>query len=287
MSLAQSLPIAATGHVAAGVAAAYWRAGTKHVRFARANLALALPNVAEREREAIGRASIQNFARCVLDLARSEAWSLDEVLAMHTIEGQDHLDRALARGRGVIILAPHMGNFELGIRALSACGVKVTAVARRARNPLVDAWLRRHRQEGGAEVIDHRGAARGILQALRRGRAVPLLNDQYVRREHGVWAPFFALRASTSPSAAILSQRSGAPVVPMYTLRTGLDEHRIVIEPAIDPGPGRAPSRHDVIARTTAFNRWLERVIRAHPEQWLWAHRRFRHSPDLETPPYA
>lgn len=283
----RSLPEAASSAAARAVATAYWRAGSRHIRFACTNLAIALPERSPAEHTAIGRTSFQNFAQSLVDLTRSEHWSLADLLAMHEFTGQEHLERALARGRGAIVLTPHMGNFEFGIRALSASGFKVTAVARKARNPLVDQWLSRRRQEGGAEVIDHRGAARQILRALRGGRIVPLLNDQYVRRHQGVWAPFFGLRASTSPSAAILSQRSGCPVVPMYTIRVGSDRHRIVISEPIDP-PARATDRAAAILdATTRYNARLEAMIRESPTQWMWGHRRFRHSPDLAHDPYA
>ncbi len=286
VSLAQALPFSVTRRVAFHAAAAYWASGAKHVRFARENLRHAFPDMAEADRDAIGRTSIQNFARSILDLARSEAWSLDQVLAMHKIEGISNLDQALSLGKGAIVLAPHMGNFELGIRALSGSGYKVTAVARRARNPIVDQWLCRHRQEGGAEVVDHRGAAPRILRALRRGRIVPLLIDQYVRREQGVWAPLFGVRASTSTSVAILSMRSGCPVVPMYTVREGCDEHRVVVSEPILAPTDRTDVTGAVLEMTTRFNQSLEAAIRLHPEQWVWAHRRFRHSPDLAERPY-
>ena len=143
----------------------------------------------------------------------------------------------------------------------------------------------RQRSRTGTPVIDRRHAARPILRALREGSTVLILNDQYSRRSRGVFVPLFGIRCSTSAGAATLALRSRAPVVPMHIFRDAPDHHRVCIDRPLEL-PNTGDRTADIVETTARMNRALERYIRAHPEQYMWGHRRFRHSPDLPNNPY-
>ena len=126
-----------------------------------------------------------------------------------------------------------------------------------------------------------------MLRALRKGRAVVALNDQYARRSRGVFVPFFGVRVSTSLGPALMALRTGAPIVPgLRASRIGPDRHRLMIRPALET-PDTGDRRKDAELLTARSNAALEEFIREHPEQWMWSHRRFRHSPDLPGDPYG
>jgi KDO2-lipid IV(A) lauroyltransferase len=180
----------------------------------------------------------------------------------------------------VLGLTLHLGSFELMAKALPLHGVPLTLVARAMANRRLYAWLVRERTRTGAELIDREGAARDILRALRAGRLVEQMVDQYAKRKHGVFAPLFGARCSTAASVALFARRTGAPVVPCYTHRLEPERNRIVCLPPLELPVG-ADRKIDVEAATARCNAALEQIIRSHPEQWMWAHRRFRHSPDL------
>ena len=113
-----------------------------------------------------------------------------------------------------------------------------------------------------------------------------VLNDQYSSRARGVFVPLFGVRCSTSIGVATLALRTGAPVVPAYVVRDGPDHHTITFLPPLEMEVS-GDREGDIEAATARYNRALEEIIRRHPEQWMWAHRRFRHSPDLKGDPYA
>lgn len=268
------------------VARLVFAARGERVGYALKNLRIAFPELSEGSRREIGRRSYENFARNLIDVARSQVWSEAEFRSRIEIVGLEHLLAARAQGKGVLALTLHLGNFELAPRALGVAGVPVSSVARRLRNPLLYAYLAAGRRTAGAELIDRKKGAPSILRALRQGRTVGLLIDQYSSRARGVFVPLFGVRCSTSAGLATLALRTGAPVVPFYMLRDGPDHHRAVVLSALEFLPS-GQRKHDIEALTTLCNEVLEDLIRHYPEQWMWAHRRFRHSPDLPEPVYA
>jgi KDO2-lipid IV(A) lauroyltransferase len=142
------------------------------------------------------------------------------------------------------------------------------------------------RTSTGAELLLHRNVAPQMLRALHKGRIVVALNDQYKRRSQGIFVPFFGVRVSTSPGPALIALRAGAPILPAACVRIGSDRHRLVIRAPLEL-PNTGDRRKDAELLTARGNAALEVFIREHPEQWMWSHRRFRHSPDLATDPYA
>jgi KDO2-lipid IV(A) lauroyltransferase len=145
-------------------------------------------------------------------------------------------------------------------------------------DPLIDRVVERLRRRTGVELIAKRRAVREILDALRRGRMVGILLDQNASRAEGIFAPFFGIPASTSRALAVISLRTGAPVVPVFIRRIEGGRHRVQVEPMI-----AAPATSDVASYTAAFNRSIEAAIRRAPEQWFWMHDRWKTRPRPET----
>ena len=202
----------------------------RQVRYALANLRIAFPDIAEGQRREIGRQSYVHLAWNLIDLARSGRWSAEEIQKHIRIEGGEHLERALAQGRGVVLLAPHLGNFELAAAALPLLGFRSAWVARPMKNELIYRWVSQRRTRTGGVLIDRRHAAIKILRVLRRGEVVGVMNDQYSRRSRGVFVPFFGVRCSTTAGVAALALRTGALVLPTYVVRDGPDHHTLTIE---------------------------------------------------------
>lgn len=250
------------------------------------NLGLAFPDWSEAVRRRVGRASFVHFTWNLIDVARSTRWDTRELKNHLEIEGMEHLQNALARGKGVILLTLHMGNFEIGIRGVALMDIEFTAVGRPMRNPYIREYVFRERERMGAKMVFQRNVALRIIRALKKGHAVPILNDQYVKRDRGIMAPLFGKRCSTAPGIATLALRSGAAIVPVYVLRKGqTDVHQITFLPAL-PIRKSENQEESIQAVTDDCNAVLEELIREHPEQWMWSHRRFRYSPDLPDNPY-
>ena len=285
-ALIRWIPLSWVQGLATGIARALFALGGKRVRWTLANLRIAFPELSEAEREEIGRQSFVNFALALLDVLFMDRWTEEELLEHVCILGREHLDAALARGKGAILLGLHIGSFELGGPAAPAlAGTPVAWVSRPIKNPLVDRRFTDMMTRTGCTLIEPRDAAMRMLRLLRNGGVVGLLNDQYARQTRGIPVPFFGVRCSTSPGVAILSLRSGAPVLPTYMTRLGPDRHTATVGPPIE-FESTGDRKRDIELATTAVNRTYEAIIRSNPAQYLWLTRRFRKSPDLPASPY-
>lgn len=285
VALLASLPAPLSYGLAGGTARLAFRLDRGRREAALANLRLAFPELPESARREIARRSHAQLADHAVDLVRAQRLGESELLARFELVGREHFDAARARGRGVIALLPHLGCFELLALVAPALGIPGCVVTRPLSNPLIQAELLARRGARGAQILSHRNVAAECLGALRRGETVAILNDQYTRRSKGIFSPFFGLRASTSAGPALLALRSGAPVVPLHFERLARDRHRVVCSPALELEQS-GDLRADVERATAHMNTALEALIRSLPEQWIWSHRRFRHSPDLPAEPY-
>lgn len=282
----QRVPLPALQRAGAALARRAFDGRGKRVQWALTNLRIAFPDLPEEERVRIGRSSYEHFAWNVIDFVRSQRWTDQEIRSRVRFEGLEHVATALEQGRGAIGLTLHMGNFELANLAAPLNGLRVAAVARPMSNRDLYRRIRSQRARTGNVVIDRRSAARPILRSLRQNRVVGILNDQYMRRTRAVFVPLFGARCATSAGLATLALRARAPVIPFYSIRVGPDRHRACFESPLAFEPS-GDLKADIAALTALSNQALERIIRSWPEQWMWGHRRFRHSPDLDGLTYA
>ena len=194
-----------------------------------------------------------------------------------TFEGLDHVRDVFDRHGRALVLTAHLGNWELLTLAPVLTGYPLTVVARALDSPILNVWANRIRRTGGVDVIDKREALRPVLAALRRGRLVGVLLDRNTSRREGVFVPFFGRLASTSRALAVLALRTRTPIVPAFTRRMAPGRHVITVHPALP-----LPSENDdtaVLALTARCTEVIENAVRATPEQWLWAHDRWRTRP--------
>ena len=280
------LPLPLAQGAGARLARALFDLGGKRIEYVLANLRVAYPNLSEDARRAIGRESYVNLAWMLIDVARGAHWTADDVRERVEVRGREHGHAAMAKGRGAIALSLHQGSFELAMRAMPTFGIPIIVIGRPLGNRLLREEIKRQRESTGSELLAHRNILPELIRALRKGRAVCALNDQYARRSRGVFVPFLGARASTSLGPALLAVRTGAPIVPAHCLRVGPDRHVLTIRPALET-PDTGDRRKDAELLTERGNAALEEFIRACPEQWMWSHRRFRHSPDLPGDPYG
>jgi KDO2-lipid IV(A) lauroyltransferase len=227
----------------------------------------------------LGRRSFQHVGMNLVEVCRYLFRPTQVMLSRVRVEGREHFQAAAARGRGVLILTGHFGNWELLAAAHGLAGLPLSIVTRPLDHPLLDDLAARFRRRSGAELIDKRQAVREVLTALRRQRMVGILLDQNATRAEGVFVPFFGSPASTSKGLALLALRTGAPVVPVFLRREPDGGHCMEVGAALPP-----PEDGLVTSYTVTFNRVLEATIRRAPEQWLWMHDRWRTRPREAVP---
>jgi KDO2-lipid IV(A) lauroyltransferase len=225
-------------------------------------------------RRRLARRSFQHLGVNLIEACRYFFRPTDVMLGRVRLMGVEHLRTAATRGRGVLILTAHYGNWELMAAAHELTGLPLSIVMRPLDHPLLDDLAARFRRRSGAELIVKQRAVREILQALRRQRMVGILLDQNAARSEGVFVPFFGTLASTSKGLAVLALRTGAPVVPVFLRREPGGGHCLEVGSEVSVPPGE-----DVAALTASFNREIEAAIRRAPEQWLWMHARWRTRP--------
>ena len=233
--------------------------------------------------EATARGAYENLGRTTIEAAVLPRFGPDKIVelfdeppAWHLIEG------AMARGRGLIVVAGHLGNWEMGGAYLAARGLSFEAVARQMENPLFDGYLTRTRQRSGMKVIYDGDAVRRVPRALRHNAAVAFLMDQGAAGLASTWVPFFGRLAKTPRGPAVFALRLGSPVLFVAPLRQADGRFTLGIEevPVIETGDRTA----DVDRIVADYTATLERWVRKTPEQYFWHHRRWKHQ-QPNTPP--
>lgn len=247
----------------------FFRVARKRRERALANLRLAMPELDEAERARIALGSFEHFGRMTVDFLRSGRRTNEELIASIDVRGRERLEAAYARGRGVILISGHLGNWERMAAWIVANGFPAHVVARDVDDAGLNASVNRLRERSGLQVISRGDAARPILSALRRGECVGILPDQ---NSDEIFIPFFGHPAGTVLGPGVIAERSGAPVICCWCFDLG-DHYLLEFEEELVPDPIQSV-KGDGIMR--AIHARLEAAIRRHPDQWLWFHDRWR-----------
>jgi KDO2-lipid IV(A) lauroyltransferase len=191
-------------------------------------------------------------------------------------EGAEHFENALRAGRGVLFATAHLGNWELSAFAHAILTGPMNVVVRPLDNPLIDRMVEGRRGLSGNRVMSKRDIARPILKALAANEAVGMLIDHNSSLDSGVFVDFFGMSACSGAGFAKLAARSRAAVIPGFALWSA-PERRYVLRfyPPV-------PITGDATRDTAALQGTLEEIVRAHPDQWWWIHRRWKTRPPGE-----
>jgi KDO2-lipid IV(A) lauroyltransferase len=255
-------------------------------RHAEVNLQIAMPELEAGERERIKENVFRNLGRLLGEISQFPHLNRQKIESIVVYAGLENYQQAVARGRGVILLTGHIGAWELSVFAHSIYGYPMSFLKRNVDNPLVEALAESYRSRFGNRSIDKRNSIREVLKTLKAGGVVGILADLNASREEGVFVDFFGRPACTTAGVATLALRTGAAVLPGYLIWDEKAQiHRLHFEPpveTIDTGN----QKEDVIANTANYAKVLESIIRRHPDQWLWIHRRWKTRPEGEADLY-
>jgi KDO2-lipid IV(A) lauroyltransferase len=251
----------------------------RHQKVAMENLRLAFgTEKSDQELRSIAQRSYQHLGFSLAELARVMVSPPQRVMEWVRIEGMDHFIDAHKKGRGVLYLTAHLGNWELMALTQSLQGYPISVVARPVDNPLLEGLLSSLRSRWGNRVVRKGGALREVLKLLKRGETVGFLLDQNVAIDQGVFVNFFGRLACTHKTLALLALKTGAAVLPAFTFREEENKHRIVVEPPVSLEESGDTER-DLVINTQKFTSLIESYIRKYPDQWLWVHRRWKTQP--------
>lgn len=280
LALLRALPRPLALRLMGGLGRTWARLGGPRSEVAAINLAIAFPDESPESRRRILIESFARLAESVVDAAAIATLDEQTSRRLVAIEGLEHLERALAGGRGAILLTAHFGSFELFQTACAARGIPASVVHREQDNAGFQRILDEWRTGAGVEMLPRGSAVRGVLRALRRGRVVGMPVDQDTPRKEGVFVPFFGRPACTRSAPARIAMKTGAPVIPGFLFRSadGLS-HVVRFGPPIEMLPAGDDRDAAVIENVRRMTAIVEEAIRAAPDHWYWVHRRWRTAP--------
>jgi KDO2-lipid IV(A) lauroyltransferase len=195
------------------------------------------------------------------------------------LEGLEHYEKAKASGKGIIFITGHFTPLDLGAAILGR-NFDIGTVYRRHNNALFNYFMTRAREQYVSYTIARKDF-RGMVRHLRKGDSLIYLPDQDFGRKHSVFVPFFGIQTASIPTTTALAKTSDAIVLPVSGYRRGWDFKYVVNLEA----PLNIPS-DDSLEDTKVWNQWLEQTVRAHPDQYLWLHKRFKTRPEGEPSVY-
>jgi KDO2-lipid IV(A) lauroyltransferase len=271
------LPLRWQRTLGGGLGVLFGHLSRRRRRIVAVNLRLCFPDWSEERREKMLWAHFRSGGAGLLEAAFAW-WASDRRLrGIYRIEGIEHLEAALARGRGVLLLSAHLTTLELVGRLLLQ-EHPMAVMYRPHENPVVERMFSRNRGRHALRAI-RRDDIRSALRALRENLPIWYAPDQRMSGKNSVVVPFFGVPSGTSTATHRIARAAGAVVVPFFGFREASGQYRLVISPALDDFPGE-----DAAADTARVNRVIEEAIREAPEQYLWGHTRFRGRPGLPDP---
>ena len=230
------------------------------------------------ERARIARGVFVNQGKTMAELALSPRMDSAALHRLVSMEGREIIDREKRKGKGIIIITGHLGNWELIPAYFVSVGLHGGVVARRVYYEKYERLLSRLRLSKGFRVFYRDESPRAILKTLKNNEVVGILADQDVRKLDGVFVEFFGRPAYTPTAPVLIAMKTGAPLIPARIVREGR-KHRIVVDEPI-PLRRSGDREADLVHNTQAWSRVIERYIREHPDQWVWMHRRWRTRPE-------
>ena len=246
------------------------------------NIELCFPQLSESERQHLIRENFASTGIAFFEMAMSWWWPKKRLSALVQVQGLEHLQAAQAQEQGVILMAIHFTTLEIGA-ALLGQQHTIDGMYRAHKNPVFDYVQRRGRERHNADAqAIKREDVRGMLKVLRQGRAIWYAPDQDYGPKQSLFIPLFGVPAATVTATSKFAKLGRALVVPMTQTRLADGQgYLIKIEPPLQNFPGESDEQDCL-----RINQWIENAIAKHPEQYLWAHRRFKTRPEGEAKLY-
>jgi KDO2-lipid IV(A) lauroyltransferase len=253
----------------------------KHRQIALSNLNTAFGSqLSIAKQKKLARASFKHFGTVFAEIIKNRSMKKEKILRLISVEGKEHLEKALQGGEGALIFSAHLGNWEMATALVSQIG-KVNVIARPLDNKGIEDELLKIRKKLGANVIYKQQAARPILRALQDNEMVAILIDQNTVRNQAVFVDFFGKSAATTPSLAAFSLKTEAPLIPVFCYPTQSGKYQLKIFPPLETVV-TGDEEQDVLKITQICTKIIQNQIQENPKVWLWFHERWKTRPEEE-----
>ncbi|MBU1127827.1 MAG: lysophospholipid acyltransferase family protein [Candidatus Omnitrophica bacterium] len=244
-------------------------------KIAMGNIACAL-DLDETRCELVARSVFVNLAKNGAEWVKlaSGGRAFAEKIVTET-HGLEHYEEAVSGGKGMIVLASHLGNWELLTVYLTAIGYNGTVIGKRLYFHKYDEFITGLREKTGVQLMYRDESPKKVLKVLKNGGVIGILADQDVDSVNGIFVDFFGKPAFTPVAPVRLAMASGAPIVPSFMIRKSDGTHKLIVEKPIYVSRD-AKTEEDVKRYTRAWTEILEKHVREDPGQWVWIHRRWK-----------
>ena len=255
-------------------------------RTAEFNLRLAFPDWSDAQRREVIHKMVRNLGWMAAEFARFPRRTKENIEELVILDGHENFLEGQRRGKGVLYLTGHIGAWELSSFAHALYGYPLHYMARPLDNKRLDALVNEYRCASGNRPIFKNESARVMLKILKDSGTIGILADQNTMPEEGVFVDFFGKSACTTTGIGRVALHTGAAVVPGYAYwDETIHKYRLRFEPALEL-VRTGESERDVFENTQRFAKALEEIIRKHPEQWVWVHKRWKTRPKDEPALY-
>lgn len=256
---------------------AFWFAATERCR-ACEQLRRSLNISDNRRATVIAKRCFENLGKNVVEFLRFPCMDAAQLQRIVNFEGASHIEAALARGKGAIILTGHFGNWELLAASISAQVAPLTPIVRELRSARLNTLVSSYRAQAGYATIDRDTGLRSALRCLKRNQLLGIVADVDTKVK-GVFVDFFGKPAYTPYSPVAIALKTGAAILPSFIVRQPDGTHRAIIEPPLVLERA-AVNEEELVVNTQKFTKIIEGYIRRYPEQWVWMHERWKTCPE-------
>jgi KDO2-lipid IV(A) lauroyltransferase len=281
-----ALPRSVARGFAASVTSLLFSLQPKLQKTAEFNLRLAFPDWTDPQRKDVTRKMVRNLGWMAAEFARLPRLTKENIENVVILEGHENFLEGQRRGKGVLYLTGHIGAWELSSFAHALYGYPLHYMARPLDNKRIDALVNQYRCSSGNQPIFKNESARVMLKILKDSGTVGILADQNTLPAEGVFVDFFGKLACTTTGLARVAVHTGAAVVPGYAYwDEGIQKYRLRFEPSVEL-IRTGDTERDVFENTQRFAKVIEEIIRKHPDQWVWVHKRWKTRPKGEPALY-
>jgi Kdo2-lipid IVA lauroyltransferase/acyltransferase len=220
------------------------------------------------------RDNFKNLGKSFAEIIKIYYGLGNKIIDSVSIEGIENFDEAKSKGKGILLITGHCGNWELMSIASTSKILRTAIVARPINNPYINKFIENVRQKYGNYVIYKQAALKPIIKTLKDNGSVGILMDQAVISDEGYIIDFLGRGAWTTKMPALIARKTGATVLPAFIHRTSTG-HKIEIYPGIELSK-TSDMENAIKEDTSKFSGFIEKYIKEHPKEWLWIHRRWK-----------
>jgi KDO2-lipid IV(A) lauroyltransferase len=247
----------------------------KHYKIAKSNLDLAFGNdKTEKEKKDIIKSSLRNMAYNMYEFIVLQYESLDQTKKKISVENDEKLVNLLKDGKRIIIATGHYGCWELALPYFAMVYNPLTVISRKLNNLYLNQIFLKARKRQNLSMCEKKGAARCIVQAVKKQRIIVITIDQSINNKQSVDVCFFKHKASQVDSPVRLASKLDAVIMPIFSIRDDFGKYRLIFKDPIEIPPSL--TEEDVVKYSQKLSDVLEEQIKTKPDDWFWQHRRWK-----------